>query len=146
MPKFVGSVIKGAQTLAPNATLTSLPPGFVKLTYSQAIRLPAEQVYASLDTTDRGSRGTLAKRWNRWFAKAADVLACPASTVNMVDLAARVLAADEADNEAVREFRAAMVRCWGESSGWVRLADRALNGDTAARAQVLVEITKGKVA
>lgn len=80
MPNFIGRVIMGASEIENNAKANDTR---VRLSYSQAIRLPAEQVLCSLDTTDRGSRGSRAKRWYRWFAAPTAILACPASTPAM---------------------------------------------------------------
>jgi hypothetical protein len=48
----------------------------VPLTWRQAERVRAHggQVYYWMDTSDRGSRGRLAKRWYHWEASIADVL------------------------------------------------------------------------
>lgn len=77
MPKFIGNAISGATEIQANA---ATPPGHVRLSYSQAALLPAQQIVCSLDTTDRGGRRTYAKRWFRWFASSDHVLACPRAT------------------------------------------------------------------
>jgi hypothetical protein len=40
----------------------------VKIAFAQKILLPQNQVFYALDTSDKGSNGILAKRWNRWYA------------------------------------------------------------------------------
>lgn len=87
MPKFIGNTIPGCQDLPDNAC----PRNMVRLSYSQAVRLPAEQVYASLDTTDRGGKNSYAKRWNRWYAYPSAILNCEKSTENMRDKAIAVI-------------------------------------------------------
>lgn len=87
MPKFIGNRIEGATHLPQfNA---STPRGHVRLSYSQAALLPPDYVVCSLDTTDRGGRGSYAKRWYRWFASADHILACERSTKLMRLRAAR---------------------------------------------------------
>lgn len=79
MPKFIGNTIDGSReidTAPQGATL-------VKLSYSQAVKLPATEVYYELDTSDRGSRRSLAKRWHRWYAAVEAIESCAASTVKM---------------------------------------------------------------
>lgn len=70
MPKFIGRDAPAATpALANNVAAV---PGYTRVTASQfalAVRQgmdPAEG-RVSLDTTDTGSRGSLAKRWFRWF-------------------------------------------------------------------------------
>lgn len=81
MPKFVGSRIEGARRIHDNA---APPLSHVPLTYAQARLLPASEVVCSLDTTDKGSAGCYAKRWFRWFAHRAAVMACKRSTPKML--------------------------------------------------------------
>lgn len=74
MPRFVGCTRSFTTQIDDNANRV---PGFVKVTLAQvdkiAALLESERIsndgvfLASLDTTDRGSRGMKAKRWNRWF-------------------------------------------------------------------------------
>ncbi|MCI0561931.1 MAG: hypothetical protein MN733_25880 [Nitrososphaera sp.] len=78
MPKFVGRTIEGSTEIPWGGTM-----GKVKLSYSQAILLPAEDIYCYYNTSDRGSRGTLAKRWYEWYAKPEDILLCTHSTPRM---------------------------------------------------------------
>ena len=78
MPKYIGTRIDGADYEERFNRLSYVP-----LTYSQAMLMPANQVYALYNTSDRGYRGTLAKRWHNWYAKPADVSLNPRSTPNM---------------------------------------------------------------
>jgi len=48
-------------------------------------------VMYSLDTTDKGSRRSLAKRWYRWFARPEDIFYDPGSTKAMLQLAGKHL-------------------------------------------------------
>ena len=89
MPRMIGVMVEGAVCeLADNATERST--GLVKLTTSQARLIPRGLVLGSLDTTDRGSKGTKAKRWYRWFAAHDDVLACERATPLMRAAAQRI--------------------------------------------------------
>lgn len=92
MPKMIGNWIEGATKIEANASEDGETR--VRLSYAQAVLLPASEIMASLDTTDCGSKRSLAKRWYRWFASADAILACPSSTCNMRDkaLAAKVAA------------------------------------------------------
>jgi hypothetical protein len=81
MPKFVGQTIPGSSRIEDNMLPSSKR---VKLTYSQARLMPPSHVMCSLDTTDRGSRGSLAKRWYIWYATPQAILTCPHSTANMM--------------------------------------------------------------
>lgn len=56
MPKLIGNSIPGATQIEDNAS----PEELVKLSYSQARLLPVVDVVCSLDTTDRGSKGSYA--------------------------------------------------------------------------------------
>jgi hypothetical protein len=87
MPKFVGRRITGATEIEANAERTEL----VRLTYSQAKLLPSNKVLCSLNTSDRGSIGRVAKRWYTWFAHPLDILECEQSTANMALRARAVL-------------------------------------------------------
>lgn len=91
MPKFVGQSILGAIRLEDNLS----PHGTerIRLSYSQAKLLPEAEVMKSLDTTDRGGPKSYAKRWNRWFASADSIMACPRSTKLMLAAARRALGA-----------------------------------------------------
>ena len=71
MPKMIGNPPpSGATTLDNNIDSVK---GYVRVSWHQmdyALRvmgLEPERLRVSLDTTDRGSRGSLAKRWYRWF-------------------------------------------------------------------------------
>ncbi|MCI0558874.1 MAG: hypothetical protein MN733_10295 [Nitrososphaera sp.] len=78
---MIGSTINGAIEM-PNYTQVA---GMVKLAYSQAIRLqPEAPVYCVYNTSDRGSRGMLAKRWYDWFAIPEDVIDHPRATKRMI--------------------------------------------------------------
>ncbi len=57
----------------------------VDLTYPQAriLHRHGVAIRAALNTSDRGGPGRLAKRWYRWYADAAAILACPGSTPAM---------------------------------------------------------------
>lgn len=76
--------------LPPNETETY---PLVRVTYAQARIIQracgAQHVYASLDTTDRGSRRSLAKRWYRWFVDAGTIAECAQSTPSMHQRSAR---------------------------------------------------------
>lgn len=86
MPKFIGnSAPTGAHQLADDAR----PKNMVALSYSQMKLLPGDHVHYSLNTSDRGSRGTLAKRWYNWFAEIDFVLANEQATPKMKAAAAR---------------------------------------------------------
>jgi hypothetical protein len=80
MPKFIGRREHSA-----NRHFSEAPKDkkIVCLSYAQKTKLPQDQVYYRLDTSDRGGPKTLAKRWNRWYATAETILACPDSTEKM---------------------------------------------------------------
>lgn len=99
-PKFVGEDIPGAQEIEDNANADY--PTRIHLTYSQAKRLPSYMVMKSLDTTDRGSRGTYAKRWYRWFASADSILNSDRSTKNMLERAQRGTSIGRAGHSIMR--------------------------------------------
>lgn len=80
MPKFVGNTIPGAQIVFDS----DLGKDHVRLTYSQACRLPPQTIACVLDTSDCGSRGRFAKRWYRWYARAKDIVASERSTKQMI--------------------------------------------------------------
>lgn len=89
MPKFVGQSIPGTLHAEDNATCgpRGSLPNHVRLSYSQ-IKILADSIgpgnlVASLDTSDKGGRGSYAKRWFRWFAYYRDVLTCEQSTPKM---------------------------------------------------------------
>jgi hypothetical protein len=88
MPKFIGRTIDNSVHI--DDYDTSKGP-LVCLSYSQAVLLPAEEVYWSLNTTDRGGPKSYAKRWNNWFASAYAIFACPHSTCKMREAALRAL-------------------------------------------------------
>lgn len=90
---MIGRWIAGAHEIASNAVGGTAD--LVRLSYAQAKLLPAEVVRASLDTTDRGSKGSLAKRWYRWFAAADAIDACARSTPAMRARAATARADEE---------------------------------------------------
>lgn len=81
MPKFVGCNIPGSTRIQANAP--SLRGVRVKLTYKQALLLPAEHIQRSLDTSDRGGVNQFAKRWYRWFAAPDHILLSSDATPNM---------------------------------------------------------------
>ena len=81
MPKMIGNWIEGATQIDNN--MSAHGTDRVRLSYSQAVLLPASAIEASLDTTDRGGPKSLAKRWYRWFASADAIEACPRSTKAM---------------------------------------------------------------
>lgn len=60
-------------------------PGDVLVSYSQAAVLHRAgiTIRARLDTSDRGGPHSYAKRWYRWYAAPAEILACPAATAAM---------------------------------------------------------------
>lgn len=80
MPKFIGNDIDGVEQVANNMERMA---GFVRVTFSQAARLPAVAVRKSLDTTDKGGRKSFAKRWYRWFALGEVIATSDAATDNM---------------------------------------------------------------
>jgi hypothetical protein len=80
MPKFIGNHIHGAVDIS---DIPSEMRGLVQLSYSQVKLLPAHQIKYVLNTSDKGSRGTYAKRWNDWYASPEDVLNAPQATENM---------------------------------------------------------------
>lgn len=85
MPKFIGQKIENSTRIQDNA---SEHPDRIRITYAQACMLPACEVLCSMDTMDRGSRGSYAKRWYRWFASPAAILA-GRGTANMIARATR---------------------------------------------------------
>lgn len=90
MPKFVGAPApRGAKRIEDNAF--PVPGKRVKLAYSQMRLLRARDVMYSLDTTDKGSAGCLAKRWYRWFSSPRAILE-GTSTLAMREKARRSLA------------------------------------------------------
>lgn len=80
MPKLIGNVIHGAVQIENNAKANA---NRIRITYSQAAKLAPTQVICSLDTTDRGGKGSYAKRWYRWFASPSAIAMSPNSTRNM---------------------------------------------------------------
>jgi hypothetical protein len=82
MPKMIGSDIPGVGTFAPN--MPEHYPDRIRLTYAQARLLDPADVLRSLNTTDKGSRGTMAKRWWMWFAPADAILFATRVTPNML--------------------------------------------------------------
>lgn len=85
MPKFIGRTIAGANEISENVTAGYGDAShLVRLTYAQAIRLPASHVLCSMDTTDRGGRHSLAKRWYRWLAEPEAIISCVGSTPKML--------------------------------------------------------------
>lgn len=86
MPKMIGKRIGSAHYDLPNNYPTL---GYVKLTYAQAVLLPASQIHASLNTSDRGSQDTVAKRWYTWYASSEDILLSARSTLKMRSKASR---------------------------------------------------------
>ena len=91
MPKFVGNhAPEGATRIQDNAAQCE---GRLSLQYCQMRKLPPSAVVYSRDTTDRGGRKNLAKRWNRWFADPRAVLACESSTSRMRESAIALLRA-----------------------------------------------------
>lgn len=100
MPKFIGQEIPGSRPLLhDNATEAST--GLVKLTFLQASLLSAESVWYSLDTTDGGGPGILAKRWYRWFASREAIRNCPRSTHRM---RWRAMSRTEKNDAAIRSL------------------------------------------
>jgi hypothetical protein len=69
-PKLVGRAASSLGASVVEQNLSRIP-GHVRVTYAQAAMLrqvhPETAVLASLDTTDKGSRGSYAKRWYAWF-------------------------------------------------------------------------------
>lgn len=92
MPKFIGNSIPGSLEIEANAGENSgTAAGLVRITYAQARMLPPAFVRCSLDTTDRGGRKSLAKRWYRWFVSAAAIVTSPRATSKMMEAARRGL-------------------------------------------------------
>lgn len=81
MPKFIGKSIEGSIRVEDNASDIDLKK--VRITYSQAKLLPTNCVFCSLCTTDKGGRGTYAKRWYRWFASPWEILTNEETTKKM---------------------------------------------------------------
>ncbi len=83
MPKFIGRTITGSRNTehAPEGST------LVCLTYSQAVKLPASEVYTTLNTSDRGSRGSFAKRWYNWYATVEAIESCDRATHKMREAA-----------------------------------------------------------
>ena len=71
MPKLIGNSPPVGAVLLDN-NIDSVK-GYVRVSWHQmdyALRvmgLEPERLRVSLDTTDKGSKGSLAKRWYRWF-------------------------------------------------------------------------------
>lgn len=88
----------------------------VQVSYAQArvLRRASVVIRAVLDTSDRGSRGRLAKRWYAWYADPRDILTCPVATMAMRRRARRDTrprldyGQDEADGAACRAMAAAL--------------------------------------
>jgi hypothetical protein len=74
MPKFVGRDIEGVARTEDMAHL-DVPQGYCVVVYSQAKKLNPCDLLKSLDTRDRGSRGSFAKRWWRWLGRVEAVKA-----------------------------------------------------------------------
>lgn len=110
MPKFIGRVIMGAVQIENN----SGGPGLVRLAYAQAVKLPPESVFCSLDTTDRGGKGSYAKRWYRWFATPEAILACEHSTLTMRGMAQLVSDYNAAQTLVNSPFNQGLA-LWGQS-------------------------------
>jgi hypothetical protein len=77
MPRFIGNRISGALQIDDNANAS---PGIVQLSYTQARLLRPDQIMCSLNTSDKGGRRRMAKRWFNWFARIEDVCACEHAT------------------------------------------------------------------
>lgn len=77
MPKFIGH---REHTLNKHVSEAPAASKLVKISYSQKVRLPQDQVYYCLDTSDRGGPRSFAKRWNRWYATQETILACEKAT------------------------------------------------------------------
>ena len=82
MPKFIGNVIEGAVQIHDNCSPSKER---IKLSFSQAILLPAKEIMCSLNTSDKGSKGSYAKRWYEWFALPETILKSPQSTQSMLE-------------------------------------------------------------
>ena len=80
MPKFIGHR-EHVENLELSTAVNK--KSLIKLSFSQKRLLPQNEVYYVLDTSDRGSAGSYAKRWNRWYATRETILNCPASTPAM---------------------------------------------------------------
>jgi hypothetical protein len=87
MPKFIGRTISGAKHIEPNSRRVD----YVRLSYSQAKLLSPEHIFCSLDTSDKGSRGSYAKRWYRWYAAPEIIIESSNSTVKMIERAVNCL-------------------------------------------------------
>ena len=82
MPKLIGHFphIKNRPArLLPTNEVKRL----VKLSYSQKCLIPQDQIFYIFDTSDRGSKGTLAKRWYRWYALPESIAHAKYATKNM---------------------------------------------------------------
>lgn len=96
MPKFIGNEIPGATIIGDDSVPVRDGQRALRLSYAQAILLPASDVFCSLNTRDRGSKGSFAKRWYNWFALPNAILACEKSTKKM-----RALVMDNASGKEV---------------------------------------------
>ena len=82
MPKFIGN---DARPETKHIHTDAMQTGErVRLTYAQQKLLPAAAVTCSLDTSDRGSKGSYAKRWYRWFASPDAINSCTRATQSML--------------------------------------------------------------
>lgn len=86
MPKFIGAKIEGSIRIEDNARL---PTNHLKLSYSQAKLLSPSKVVCSLNTSDKGGKGSFAKRWYNWYALIDDIVACEKATKLMKDRATK---------------------------------------------------------
>ena len=82
MPRFIGQRLTSAVRIEEWET-----PGLVKLTFRQARIVLPGKVFCTLNTSDKGGKGTMAKRWFNWWADADTICDCPASTPRMLALA-----------------------------------------------------------
>lgn len=91
MPKFIGNTIYKAKRIQNNA---AVPENCIRLSYSQAKLLPEENVICSLNTRDKGSAGSYAKRWFNWFANVQNIIRCERSTKLMLNRATNCIIKD----------------------------------------------------
>jgi hypothetical protein len=82
MPKFIGHYAH-VQNRETSVLSREESRRLIKLSYQQKSLLPQDHVFYVMDTSDRGSRGTLAKRWNRWYAMPENIVNSKQATIKM---------------------------------------------------------------
>lgn len=82
MPKFIGHREHQKNRHVSQAT-PATRKHLMRIPYSHKVRMDQSLVYYIMDTSDRGGRRTLAKRWNRWYALPENVACCQNATPTM---------------------------------------------------------------